>query len=211
MRTILTSEWSASGMISCKDYDPETFTLYTLMPDCSNVEPCATSTCQSYPRFDGTASRGVLRFPECADDLGTGYTFPTVSAIPSLTPSISISPSISHSPSTFLPEIPCPPEATEFFVRSITNYTNVYDLYWDCTCTGNSTFITLACSLQNHCFYDEEIGVEVCANNNRSFDMVVSQDEEGGNTIDIERAEGCIEFLKNGPLSGPLCHKLLYR
>ena len=82
-------ECNTNGYDLCDYVDNEVF--HRSMPDCSNVEACATDSCQKYPRFDPTLERFAMKFPQCAV---TSSSSP--SKIPSSPPSVvpALSPTI---------------------------------------------------------------------------------------------------------------------
>lgn len=58
-------ECKAFNLAQCADFDPVLGVRYTSMPDCSNVLPCMTSSCQPYVRVSEEPERGLFRYPEC--------------------------------------------------------------------------------------------------------------------------------------------------
>eukprot|EP00957_Ditylum_brightwellii_P180295 13734425-Ditylum_brightwellii.AAC.1 len=93
-------------------------------------------------------------------------------------------------------------DATNFFISQNTNGVNVLDTYFDCKCSGDlKSYFAMVCSLENHCSIDDESGLEVCVNIERTYEFSVSD----GVIERYEKGNSCIEYLKNGPRAGPLC------
>lgn len=63
-------ECKAFNLVACAESDPLFGIRYTSMPDCSNVLPCMTSSCQAYQRVNEAPERGLFRYPECTDTNG---------------------------------------------------------------------------------------------------------------------------------------------
>lgn len=51
------------GSSPCGDSSDQVF--YVQTPDCSNVDACATESCQMRPKYDGTPARNLIVFAEC--------------------------------------------------------------------------------------------------------------------------------------------------
>lgn len=62
-------ECNSYGFETCGDSTDELF--YRTTPDCSNVESCATESCQAQPRVDPTPARHIIIFPEECNQLAS--------------------------------------------------------------------------------------------------------------------------------------------
>lgn len=105
-------------------------------------------------------------------------------------------------------------DATEWFSTRSTGGVNILRTYYNCECTGDlSSYFQIACSLQDYCstddvnslHNDDGSSTEICLNHNVTYDFSVNT-IDGTSTIgQIQRGTTCVEYLQNGPLSGPLC------
>lgn len=134
-------ECNAFNLVECADFDNETQTRYIAMPDCSNVDPCLTSSCQAYPRVDTSPERFLFRYPKC--DATT----------PTLAPSASVPTDACSSAFTYL--------GTSFNLEE----------YYDCECSSSdSDTLVMKCQIEDYCFLDKKAAsLEYCVNHNLTF------------------------------------------
>ncbi|CAJ1962270.1 unnamed protein product [Cylindrotheca closterium] len=85
-------ECQGLNLAACADFDPIFGIRYTSMPDCSNVIPCMTSSCQPYKRINAAPQRGLFRYPEC--DGTDSFVIEAPSMAPSSTPAILVPPTM---------------------------------------------------------------------------------------------------------------------
>ncbi|KAL3931438.1 MAG: hypothetical protein SGBAC_011310 [Bacillariaceae sp.] len=103
-------ECQALNLAACADFDPLFGILYTKMPDCSNVIPCLTSSCQPYKRVNAAPQRNLFRYPECDATDSFVVDFPSVSP--------------SSTPTTLAPtKMPAVPPSTQLGVNETTDMT----------------------------------------------------------------------------------------
>lgn len=56
---------NSAGRVSCRKQKQDDPNIYLSTPDCSNVYPCLTSSCQGYPQVDTTPQRHLYNYPKC--------------------------------------------------------------------------------------------------------------------------------------------------
>jgi hypothetical protein len=98
-------------------------------------------------------------------------------------------------------------DATKFFSTRFTNGTNVYKTHFDCQCSGDitSSFFILSCSLEDYCFMADDDITEQCFNRDDSFAFLVNP--ATATIISTRYEKYCLEYTKNGPVTGPLCRQ----
>ncbi|CAJ1962256.1 unnamed protein product [Cylindrotheca closterium] len=201
-------ECQAFNLLACADFDETTQTRYVAMPDCSNVNPCLTTSCQAYPRIDTAPERFLFRYPECeknedADDDDNEPTNSTTTS-PSLAPTIMVTPGDNDSISPTLE-----PTAFDLCSHAVDYLGTTQSLKenYDCSCSGGSdSNLVMDCTIQEYCFLDKQsASLEYCVNHNLTFTFTLDDNNvTNGDILDITRAESCTDFLQNGP-TGRLC------
>lgn len=63
--TLNDKECKSPGYVTCGEYNVTSQIISIASPDCSNVEPCATSSCQQFSSPDESPQRFLARFPQC--------------------------------------------------------------------------------------------------------------------------------------------------
>jgi len=193
---------------------------YAATHDCSNIEPCAKSSCQKFARRHPGPERTIHVYPECTDSSQEtsveANTPPTYS--PGPTPATDEPDMLGATDeSDNLGETNEPVnlgetdgktnkclDTADWFPTRSTNGVNLFRTYFDCDCTGDlSSYYSFRCRLENYCYTDIVDGTtEHCINWNVTFDFSV--DETTGVINDIERGYHCLDYLKAGP-SERLC------
>eukprot|EP00980_Cylindrotheca_fusiformis_P010943 scaffold2499_cov125-Cylindrotheca_fusiformis.AAC.34 len=202
----------AFNQYDCQNATNET--IYSLMPDCSNVNPCLTPSCQAYPVIEQNPSQRLYRYPQCSDDGGADD--------PTSSPSVSSYPSASSAPSSItdimplLPTTSSMPSSHELCSKTseLLRTNEMLENYYTCGCSGDHvTEISLDCYVYNYCLGEDSITATTrnggpgatCVN--QHVNVLFSLDEATHEVSGILDASECTEYLTNGPQTGPLCRK----
>lgn len=204
------------NLLACEVYDTETQTRFVAMPDCSNVNPCLTSSCQAFPRIDTKPERFLFRYPECDDSDNNDPTNDNTTA-PSQAPSMmmttipdnnsdnnSSSSMPSSAPTVLMEDGDDDLDLCTKAIEYLGTTENLEENY-DCACAtpAGGDSLVLDCSIQDYCFLDKNAAsLEYCVNHNITFSFTF--DLATNDIVEITRAEACTDFLQNGPI-GRLC------